>query len=1449
MADENNLNESVDSIRQATNEISQNMKFVAEQMGVLASAMGKNTTSATQSATAFNKNSAAVEGNTKLSQIEAAARQKNAEAMENYSAALKSAQGAVRGFATALLDTSAGFQKYEGAIKSTTSAMGSVLSNFGPFGKALGFAVEGLGKLTGAVLKQTDAIVKAYDDLAEIGGAASMNAEQIFELGKQAGFTSHNIGIFTKHAKDAGTSLIGLGGSASEGIKTFSKFTAVGDDTLKQYRRLGMTQEQLMEAQSTYIRQQADAGQSLRKSPEQLQKASLAYIDQLNVLSELTGVSVKKQQEAIDIANANENFNAYKFAMDQKALALEQQEQEARKSGNTQRADELKAQAEQVRETVKAKDEFARMAVATMSAANAAAVMESISTEGATVYTENNAKLARAGIDVAAMNENLNKGKNQTAELLGSQAQAAERFTKTFGEAGYALGQSSKDIQGVFGVDNKMRQSAAQFAQLKTEEERQAWLKSKTVTEQNLEAKKKEGQEGQKPLDATAEKENLERQARRVSDAFIGAINPFRGNILAAGAAVVGMTAAVVAATVALSKLASAAGMGSLLDKVGGDKGKKGKSTPRARDPKTGRFVKGGADVAKSAGTLAKLATPLASAAKAVPVAGAVIGAGLAAKGAYDEYQDIEAQRKSGEITEKEAKEKKTEAVGGGVGSAAGAAGGAWAGAAAGAAIGSVVPVVGTLIGGALGAALGGWLGSKGGETVGKAAASGITKMTDTADKKTDEAAKKLDEKKPETVTPTVAPIAKTPESPKPTTPDQAPIAKTPESPKPTTPDQAPIAKTPESPKPTTPTTAVAKPVEQKPAVQTEMSWFDKMKAGVKSALGLQYGAGLSGIPKEPPKPEAKLTSAEAAEKANPLGLRSNAMAFGQEKDVAPTGPKEQPSMIPGMIAATAASPEARLAEVQKGAEERIAKIMTPDKGMADMMKQFGIQSKSLQDQMKLTRTGTGDEKAKTSQEIFDDMQKNIFKSSTSIEDLGKTQLETGKTTTDSLRQFQQMLDISNKSLANLAINFTKFDSLIKGTLDEVSPEDATKEVKDQIKGVLGGALLDIGKIRNQLKDVQGAATTPPPGAVTSGTGGAVTDSSGKPIMSSMPPSMPSAPPPMKQDVKENLAGITDALKKRGITDDNYIKAVLGNVMKESGGKVVGENLNYGKTSNERIRSIFGERASKYTDEQLSEIKKDPQQMAEMMYGGGTKIGKGMGNTEPGDGWKFRGRGYIQLTGKNNYSAASKAIFGDDRLVENPDLVNDPGIAAEVTAWYMQKGQTSMASKLGIDAKGGMSADQAQLLATSQIAGTAIKPGQGYLGGEVLQKVAMYSSQMPGDSRQGGERVMQASGGLIADGPETGYPVQHHGLEITAPLDSESILMKLAKTQAESAEGKNVMAEVSGSKQEAGSDSTREMIAANMEIYSMMASKLDQVIAQLSDGNETSNKLLKHSLV
>ena len=60
----------------------------------------------------------------------------------------------------------------------------------------------------------------------------------------------------------------------------------------------------------------------------------------------------------------------------------------------------------------------------------------------------------------------------------------------------------------------------------------------------------------------------------------------------------------------------------------------------------------------------------------------------------------------------------------------------------------------------------------------------------------------------------------------------------------------------------------------------------------------------------------------------------------------------------------------------------------------------------------------------------------------------------------------------------------------------------------------------------------------------------------------------------------------------------------------------------------------------------------------------------GTGPEWTGDGYLFRGRGLIQLTGRDMYTEASKAIFGDLRLVKTPDLVLLPEIACEVAVWF-----------------------------------------------------------------------------------------------------------------------------------------------------------------------------------
>lgn len=61
---------------------------------------------------------------------------------------------------------------------------------------------------------------------------------------------------------------------------------------------------------------------------------------------------------------------------------------------------------------------------------------------------------------------------------------------------------------------------------------------------------------------------------------------------------------------------------------------------------------------------------------------------------------------------------------------------------------------------------------------------------------------------------------------------------------------------------------------------------------------------------------------------------------------------------------------------------------------------------------------------------------------------------------------------------------------------------------------------------------------------------------------------------------------------------------------------------------------------------------------------------KDLGNTQPGDGTRFCGRGLIQVTGRANYAKCSEALFSDDRLLKNPELLEQPEWAAKSAVWY-----------------------------------------------------------------------------------------------------------------------------------------------------------------------------------
>jgi len=125
------------------------------------------------------------------------------------------------------------------------------------------------------------------------------------------------------------------------------------------------------------------------------------------------------------------------------------------------------------------------------------------------------------------------------------------------------------------------------------------------------------------------------------------------------------------------------------------------------------------------------------------------------------------------------------------------------------------------------------------------------------------------------------------------------------------------------------------------------------------------------------------------------------------------------------------------------------------------------------------------------------------------------------------------------------------------------------------------------------------------------------------------------------------MAEIPVIIEKFGIDGPLRLSHFLSQCAHESGNfKFVKENLNY---SADGLKKVF----PKYfpTIEVASKYARQPEKIANKVYG--SRMGNG--DEASGDGFKFRGRGYIQLTGKDNYAAFDK--FVDDDIMANPDLV------------------------------------------------------------------------------------------------------------------------------------------------------------------------------------------------
>jgi putative chitinase len=153
------------------------------------------------------------------------------------------------------------------------------------------------------------------------------------------------------------------------------------------------------------------------------------------------------------------------------------------------------------------------------------------------------------------------------------------------------------------------------------------------------------------------------------------------------------------------------------------------------------------------------------------------------------------------------------------------------------------------------------------------------------------------------------------------------------------------------------------------------------------------------------------------------------------------------------------------------------------------------------------------------------------------------------------------------------------------------------------------------------------------------------------------------------------IAQIPDTAAKFGITNVLRLAHFLSQCGHESGGfKAVNENLNY---SADGLKKIF----PKYFPGNISEsYARNPEKIASKVYG--SRMGNG--DEASKEGWKFRGRGYIQLTGKANYTAFDKLVEED--IIANPDLVATKYPLASAAFFFQSNGLWSICDKGADDA-------------------------------------------------------------------------------------------------------------------------------------------------------------------
>lgn len=339
---EEQLRELTDTISKQTSMMGQQMDAMNKMAGS-ASSNAKATAGATQTTTKYQE----------AQQKAYDEQEKTGQSLRRLDAALGvlsstvgAAAGVLGSVANSLLSSQKGLSKYGEVANQAAAGAEKMASSIPIVGDALGALVGTIGKIGAKLvsdgLAMVDSLTTLRDGLVKTGGSLPVTAGQLADLAKDARYSGENMKVLGKITESLGTGLRSLDATAGRGAVKFMEMANVTDETRRQFGRMGVDQERLTELQALYVKQQQASGNSYdlqTKTAAQLRKESLAYAENMQKLSALTGKQAEQlqaEQEAV-AAVVQERMATLKEMSDEKRL---------REAGDEAGADAIRAERE-----------------------------------------------------------------------------------------------------------------------------------------------------------------------------------------------------------------------------------------------------------------------------------------------------------------------------------------------------------------------------------------------------------------------------------------------------------------------------------------------------------------------------------------------------------------------------------------------------------------------------------------------------------------------------------------------------------------------------------------------------------------------------------------------------------------------------------------------------------------------------------------------------------------------------------------------------------------------------------------------------------------------------------------------------------------------------------------------------------------------------------------------